>query len=176
MMIASVTLLPALLGFAGERVEVTTWRGVIGRPGPDPRDPGWPCCSASPALAWSASSLAVVVIIASFAVRQAAPKHRSRTGAPKPREQHVLVPVEPLHPAPAVAAAPDRRLAVLLVLALPLLSIRLGFGDTGNLPEKQTARQAYDLLAEGFGPGFNGPLLLVAQVPAGHGPGRPGSR
>ena len=45
---------------------------------------------------------------------------------------------------------------VLAALALPLFSIRLGFGDTGNLKEEQTARRAYDLLAEGFGPGSNG--------------------
>ena len=51
---------------------------------------------------------------------------------------------------------------VLVVLALPLFSIRLGFGDTGNLPESQTARRGYDMLAEGFGPGSTGPLILVS--------------
>ncbi len=53
--------------------------------------------------------------------------------------------------------------AVLLALAVPLLSIRLGFGDNGNYPESTTTRRAYDLLAEGFGPGYNGPLLIVVQ-------------
>ena len=43
--------------------------------------------------------------------------------------------------------------ALLLLLAIPLFSIRLGFGDYGNYPEDQTVRRAYDLLAEGFGPG-----------------------
>ena len=60
-------------------------------------------------------------------------------------------------------------LVVLLVLAVPLLSLRMGFGDTGNLNENQTPRRAYDLLAEGFGPGFNGPMILTvagAQDPA----------
>jgi RND superfamily putative drug exporter len=56
--------------------------------------------------------------------------------------------------------------AVLIVLALPLFSIRMGFGDTGNLPEEQTARRAYDLLADGFGPGSSGPLVLVSTDPA----------
>jgi RND superfamily putative drug exporter len=52
--------------------------------------------------------------------------------------------------------------AGLLALALPALDMRLGFADAGNDPESATSRQAYDLLAEGFGPGFNGPLLVVA--------------
>jgi len=53
---------------------------------------------------------------------------------------------------------------VMLVLAIPVLSLRLGSSDAGNDPASSTTRQAYDLLAEGFGPGFNGPLLLVAQT------------
>ena len=56
--------------------------------------------------------------------------------------------------------------AVLVVLALPLFSIRLGFGDTGNQPEGDTVREAYDLVADGFGPGSNGPLFLVSTDPA----------
>ena len=59
----------------------------------------------------------------------------------------------------AVAAA-----AVMLVLAIPVLSLRLGSSDQGNDPSSTTTRQAYELLADGFGPGFNGPLLLVAQT------------
>ena len=59
----------------------------------------------------------------------------------------------------AVAAA-----AVMFVLAIPVLSLRLGSSDQGNDPSSTTTRQAYDLLADGFGPGFNGPLLLVAQT------------
>jgi RND superfamily putative drug exporter len=50
---------------------------------------------------------------------------------------------------------------VLLILASPLLSLRLGFSDEGNFPESSYTRQAYDLLAEGFGDGFNGPLLIT---------------
>ena len=53
--------------------------------------------------------------------------------------------------------------AVLLVLSAPLASIRLGFGDTGNDPEESTVRKAYDLIAAGFGPGFNGPLYITVQ-------------
>ena len=47
--------------------------------------------------------------------------------------------------------------------------MRLGFADAGNRPTADTTRQAYDLLAEGFGPGFNGPLLLAAETPDGDG-------
>jgi RND superfamily putative drug exporter len=53
----------------------------------------------------------------------------------------------------------------LIVVAIPFLSIRLGSSDEGNNPSGTTTRQAYDLLAEGFGPGSNGPLMVVAQVP-----------
>ncbi|MFF8034205.1 MMPL family transporter [Streptomyces sp. NPDC016626] len=53
---------------------------------------------------------------------------------------------------------------VMAVLALPTLSLHLGTSDQGNDPEASTTRQAYDLLAEGFGPGVNGPLTLVTEV------------
>jgi RND superfamily putative drug exporter len=55
--------------------------------------------------------------------------------------------------------------AVMVVISLPLLSLRLGTTDQGNDQESKTTRQAYDLLADGFGPGFNGPLQLVAETP-----------
>ncbi|CUM38290.1 MMPL family transporter [Streptomyces gardneri] len=51
---------------------------------------------------------------------------------------------------------------VMGVLALPTLSLHLGTSDQGNGPATATTRQAYDLIAEGFGPGVNGPLTLVA--------------
>jgi len=53
-------------------------------------------------------------------------------------------------------------LGVIVLVALPFFSLRLGLSDQGNDPVGTTTRTAYDLLAEGFGPGFNGPLLLVA--------------
>ena len=52
-------------------------------------------------------------------------------------------------------------LALLMALTAPVLDLELGFPDQGILPEERTSRQAYDLLAEGFGPGFNGPLLVA---------------
>jgi RND superfamily putative drug exporter len=50
------------------------------------------------------------------------------------------------------------------VLLIPTISVRLGSSDQGNDPSSTTTRKAYDLLAEGFGPGFNGPLQVVAQL------------
>ena len=52
----------------------------------------------------------------------------------------------------------------MLVLAIPVLSLRLGSSDAANDPTSSTTHQAYDLLANGFGPGFNGPLQLVARA------------
>jgi RND superfamily putative drug exporter len=52
-------------------------------------------------------------------------------------------------------------LAFLLLLAIPMFSIRLGVADQGNDPTSLTTRRAYDLLAKGFGPGSNGPILLA---------------
>ena len=63
---------------------------------------------------------------------------------------------------PAVLAAAAT--VVMLLLALPVLHLRLGSSDASNDPASTTSRQAYDLLADGFGPGFNGALLVVAQT------------
>ena len=58
-------------------------------------------------------------------------------------------------------------LAVLLGLAAPLLGIRLGFPDAQNDPKSYTTHRAYDLLADGFGPGFSAPLVLTVQGASG---------
>ena len=55
-------------------------------------------------------------------------------------------------------------LAIGLVLAASSALVRLGASDQGTQPTQQTARRAYDLLAEGFGPGFNGPIPIVVDV------------
>ncbi|CAO5162823.1 putative drug exporter of the RND superfamily [Frankia sp. AiPs1] len=57
--------------------------------------------------------------------------------------------------------------AVILLIAVPFLSMRLGSSDQGNNPTSKTTKRGYDLLAEGFGPGFNGPFSIVAEI---HGP------
>jgi RND superfamily putative drug exporter len=55
----------------------------------------------------------------------------------------------------------------LLVLAVPVLGLRLGFSDESNFADDTTTKQAYDLLVDGFGPGFNGPLFLVTELAEG---------
>ena len=64
------------------------------------------------------------------------------------------------HPWPALLGSA----ALLLVLTIPLFSIRLGFADAGNRVEGDTTRRAYDMLSEAFGPGFNGSLLVLADM------------
>jgi RND superfamily putative drug exporter len=49
----------------------------------------------------------------------------------------------------------------LLLLATPVFGLRLGVADEGTYPEDSYTRRAYELLAEGFGAGFNGPLLVT---------------
>ena len=55
--------------------------------------------------------------------------------------------------------------SILVLLALPIFWLRLGFGDAGNFPEGDTTRKAYDMLSEGFGPGFNAPIMVVVDTP-----------
>jgi RND superfamily putative drug exporter len=56
--------------------------------------------------------------------------------------------------------------ALLLILCIPTLSLRLGTNDAGTESPAKTTRKAYDLLAEGFGPGFNGPFVMVGALPS----------
>ncbi|MGW4645154.1 MMPL family transporter [Kitasatospora sp. NPDC004289] len=64
------------------------------------------------------------------------------------------------HPVPyAVGAA-----GLLLTAALPVLGLRVGLPDDGSMPVGRTERRAYDLVAEGFGPGTNGPLVIAADT------------
>jgi putative drug exporter of the RND superfamily len=157
-MIASITLLPALLGFVQNRVEVTRWRGII--------------AASLVALAlvgvglkinalMIALPLAVIVVILGFfvpALKKQVP-HRKPVPAERtlPYRWSRLIQERPW---PAVIIGT----LVLVLLAVPFFSLRLGFSDDGNSPKSTTTRKAYDILAEGFGPGFNGPLVLVADM------------
>src|SRR6266545_4803965 len=82
-----------------------------------------------------------------------APPGRARPG----HRGHPVGPLVDRRPAPAALLGA----ALLLALAAPALDMRLGLADAGNGAPSRTSRQAYDLLAQGFGPGFNGPLILV---------------
>jgi putative drug exporter of the RND superfamily len=109
---AAATLLPAMLGALGPRID--SLRVQLGGAHPDDRKPhGW--------MRWA------------------------RGVAGRPWRS-------------AIAA-----LAVLVVLALPIFQLELGQNDISALPKSTTARQAYDGLTKGFGPGVNGPLLIASK-------------
>ncbi len=164
-MLASVTLLPAFLGFAGHRIEVTRRRGLIavifvalallsvGVKAP------------LPALVLAV--LAVITMVAGLfipALKQPLPRR-----AVKPTNETVWYKWSRFvehRPWPIFIAG----LVTLLVLAAPVLQLRLGQSDSGNAPAGSTTKKAYDLLSKGFGPGSNGPLLLVADTSAGADP------
>ncbi|HEY5303743.1 MAG TPA: MMPL family transporter [Acidimicrobiales bacterium] len=55
-------------------------------------------------------------------------------------------------------------LLAIVLIALPVFSLNLGISDQGSDPAGTTTRTAYDLLAQGFGPGFNGPLAVVGAI------------
>jgi RND superfamily putative drug exporter len=113
MVVASVTLLPAFLGVAGQRINRRSHRGATLH-----RDhvvsPTW--------LRWGGhvSRHAVLYLVGTT--------------------------------------------VLLLALATPVLTMRLGFPDEGSLPPSRTERLAYDLVAEGFGPGISGPLVIAVDV------------
>jgi RND superfamily putative drug exporter len=157
--VASLTLLPAFLGFVGERIEVSRWRGVaatgfvaLGLVGAG--------LKVAP-LAMVGFALAAITIIAGFFT-------------PKLKQQVVRRPPRPIKQTFAyrwsrwIQHRPWRAFAtggvILVVLAIPVLGIRLGFSDESNFAKDTTTRKAYDLLVDGFGPGFNGPFFLAAQV------------
>jgi RND superfamily putative drug exporter len=116
-MLAAITLLPAMLGFAGLAVDKLHVPGLL-QNAAEPSERGF----------WYRWSRTVQ-----------------------------------RHPVLAGGAA----LLCLLVLIIPFFSMRLAFTDAGNDPPGATTRQAFDALATGFGPGFNGPLIIAATVPSG---------
>ncbi len=158
-LLASVTLLPALLGFAKLRVEVTRWRGLIAAAFVAA---GFVATGLQlPRLAGALMGAAVLTVLASFVVgplrREVPPRRRKplrETGWHRWSRQIQR------RPWPIAVAGT----LLLVVISLPIFGIRLGFSDEGNFPEETTTRQAYDLLAEGFGPGFNGPFFAVARL------------
>ncbi len=157
-MAASTTLLPALLGFAQLKVEVTRWRGLVAA--------GLVAVAllgvglGVPALLLAVPLAILVVVAGSFVpvLRREVPRR-----TPKPiresgwyRWSHLIQ----RRPWPFAIGGT----LLLVLLALPVFGLRFGFSDEGNFPEDSTTRQAYDLLSDGFGPGFNGPFLVVAPL------------
>ncbi len=159
--VASLTLLPALIGLAGTRIERTRRRGLVAA--------GLVAVGLVgvgldvPALAVAFVLAAVVLIVGRWIpplyaeVRHRPPKPHRET---LPYRWSRLIQRRPW--TAAVAGA-----AVLVILAIPVLGLRLGSSDESNYAQDTTTKQAYDLLVDGFGKGFNGPLLLVADTQAG---------
>jgi putative drug exporter of the RND superfamily len=158
-MIASVTLLPALIGFAQHRVEVTRWRGLVMAGGAALALLGVGLKLQPVALVGAA--VLVGTLVASFfapALRTALPpRHEKPLRDTLSYKWSRFVQHHPWSMSLGVAA-------FLILLSLPVFSMRLGFGDESAFAEDTTTRQAYDLLAEGFGPGSNGPLVVVAET------------
>jgi RND superfamily putative drug exporter len=160
--LASLTLLPALLGFAGERVERTRRRGLIAAgfvavamvgmgAGITPLVVGLP--------------LAIVTLLGGFFVPGL--KKEVVRKPPKPRRETLAYRwSRGIQHRPWTAAIAG--VVLLAVLAIPVLGLRLGVADESNFGKDTTTRQAYDLLVRGFGEGFNGPFLLVASLPEGY--------
>jgi RND superfamily putative drug exporter len=116
-LLAALTLLPAMLGFAGSAIDKLHIPGLLQSGGPPPDNGFWHRWSRLiQRRAWITGTLAVLVLV---------------------------------------------------VLALPLFSMRLAFTDASNDPANQTTKQAYNLLSQGFGVGFNGPLIVAVDM---HGP------
>ncbi len=116
-LVAALTLLPAMLGFAGSAIDKLHIPGLLQSGGPPLENGFWHRWSRLiQRRAWIAGSLAIVALVA---------------------------------------------------LAVPMFGMRLAFTDASNDPASQTTRQAYDLLSQGFGVGFNGPLVVAVDM---HGP------
>jgi len=114
-LLGALTLLPALLGFAGAVIDRWHLPGLLQTGGPPPENGFWHRWSRLvQRRAWLTGAAAVLVLV---------------------------------------------------LLAIPVFSMRLAFTDAGNDPTTLTTRQAYDLLAQGFGPGFNGPLVVAVATP-----------
>jgi RND superfamily putative drug exporter len=130
-MVASLTVLPAMLSRFGQRVAQPRRRGVLRRRG-----------------------AAAAAGVGDDAVIQQESRSRwrewSRTVQARPWPLALL------------------SLGLMIALLLPVIGLRLESSDAGNDPSGTKTRQAFDLLAEGFGAGFNGPLLIVSELPAPH--------
>jgi len=207
---ASMTLLPALLGFAGDKIERTRWRGLLAagflavglagaglKIGPlagigfglalvvllaSVRSHqvrgivagvflalGLICAvTGLEALAAVGFGMVVAVIVATLLALVAGERLQRELPRrpPKPlRETAAYRWSRVIQHRPWTAALTGA--VALIVLAIPVLGLRLGQSDESNYSDETSTKQAYDLMVTGFGAGFNGPLLLVAELPDG---------
>jgi putative drug exporter of the RND superfamily len=159
MMLGSLTLLPALLGWIGTRIDHTT-RAALGAVALGVAGAFFGLVTKQEGIFIFGMLAAVGLFVASFFVKSLRKEIPHRHEPVK--EQRLWYRWSRLiqrRPWPPLIGAT----ALLVILAIPLFGIRLGFGDYGNYPEDKTVRRAYDLLAEGFGPGTNGPLFVTVE-------------
>ncbi len=158
---ASLTLLPALLGFAGHRINVTRWRGLIAAVGLALAFLGGGI--KQPVLAIAGAVIIVGSIVLSFFI----PKLRAEVPHRVEKAQRDTIWYKwsrVVQHRPWTMALIG--ITILLALASPVLSMRLGFSDDGNFPERTETRQAYDLIADGFGAGYAAPFFVIAELPS----------
>ena len=157
-LVASITLLPALLGVFHSKVEVTRWRGLL--------------IAGSIALALlgvglSFQPLALIGLVAAIATLLASFALKPLRKTVPPRRERPLRETTAYRWSRQIQARPwfyaTLGSGLLVVLMLPVFSLRLGFSDEGNLSETTSARRAYDTIADGFGPGFNGPFVVAIE-------------
>jgi RND superfamily putative drug exporter len=156
-MAASITLLPALLGFVGDldiplmtrlrhaRESHYTWIRIL----------GW-------VVVIILSPFILIGLVVSLVLGAALPGHATEAELSATfwyRWSRVIQ----RHPWPALILSAG----LLIVLTIPVFSMRLGFADAGNRQETDTTRRAYDLLSDAFGPGFNGPIYVLVDTREG---------
>ncbi|MCC5953633.1 MAG: MMPL family transporter [Acidimicrobiia bacterium] len=164
-MAASLTLLPALLGRNHQRLELTRWRGLFAA--------GFVAVALLGAglgwtsLAFGSAAFALLALVAG----------RWVTVLCRPVPRRVPPPIDrtvSYRWSRTVQRRPwvwlGAATVLLALVASPALGLQLGWADDGNFPEDSPTRQAYDLMADGFGPGFNGPLVLTAVTGASGSP------
>ena len=160
-MLASITLLPAFLGFAGARIERTRLGQLVaaGLLSLTLLIAGLGLAPAPVIIGLAIGAL--VVFAAAFFVPPLSRFLPERE--PKPVRDSIWYRWSRLIQArPWLFAIGGT--VLLMTMAYPVLDLRLGFSDEGNFPEQTTTRKAYDLLSEGFGPGFNGPFMAVVEI------------
>ena len=156
MMIASVTLLPALLAMVGHRIDNTSRAAVLSL--------AIAVFSAMIAIFTHTAAIVLAGVIVAIAVQilrffiaslRAPLPHRAQNN-----HQHSVwwrwSRVIQRRPWTSLIGS----VVLLGVMSAPMFSLRLGFSDNGNADKSTDVRRAYDLISEGFGPGFNGPLYI----------------
>jgi putative drug exporter of the RND superfamily len=138
-MLAALTLMPAFMSVAGQNVRALKDRRATKRARADSAD-----------AAATAASLAALAAASDEAHERSAFARWGRMVSNRPLPW-------------AIGAT-----LLLVVLAVPLFALRLGQLDAGTNPTDQTIRRAYDLIKTDFGPGVNGPLLVVVELPKGN--------